>query len=100
MGLKIEKLKTYIIYQNVIKKWSLIGKGGDKMERTGMIANFTHKLFYIALTPKPYTNLKTENKLRQINLIVYQTGNMTTKRKKKKDSSKYHLNNALTLYPQ
>lgn len=82
------------------KKWSLTGKGGDKVERTGMTTNFTHKLFYIALTLKPYINLKTENKLRQINLIVYQTGNMTTKRKKKKDSSKCHLNNVLTLYPQ
>lgn len=53
------------------KKWSCIGKGVDNVERTGMTANFTNKLLYIALTLKLYTNLKTENKLRQISLIVY-----------------------------
>lgn len=57
-----------------------MGKAVDKVERIAMTAEFTTLLFYIVLTFKPYTNLKIENKLRQINLIVFQTGNMTTKR--------------------
>lgn len=53
-------------------------QGGEER----MTANFTNKLFYIVLALKPYANLKTENTLRQIHIIEYQIGNMTTKRKK------------------
>ena len=62
-----------------------------------MASDFMNLLVYIVLPFKPYTSLNIENKLRQINLIVFQTGNMTTKRKNPrffKVSFKY---NALTL---
>ena len=60
-----------------------MGKGVDMVERIAMTSVFTDLLFYIVLIFRLYTNLRIEDKLRQISLTVSWTGNIITKREKK-----------------
>ena len=74
-----------------------MGKGVDMVKRIAMTSDFTDLLFYIVLIFKLHTNLRIEDKLRQINLTVSWTGNIITKREKK-ESLKCHLNRMFLLY--
>ena len=60
-----------------------MGKGVDMVERIAMTLVFTDLLFYIVLIFRLYTNLRIEDKLRQISLTVSWTGNIITNREKK-----------------
>ena len=67
------------------------------VKRIAMTSDFTDLLFYIVLIFKLHTNLRIEDKLRQINLTVSWTGNIITKREKK-ESLTCHLNRMFLLY--
>lgn len=60
-----------------------MGKGVDMIETIAMTSAFTDLSFYIVLIFKLYTNLKIEDKGRQISPTVSWTGNIITKREKK-----------------